>query len=372
MRQLNIIAEASIPYLRGAIEELGNVTYLPSEQFTPKSIESADWLIIRSITKCHRKLLQGSQVQLITTATIGFDHIDTEYCEEEGIHWTNAPGCNAEAVGQYFGATIALLHKEEGFDPRGLKLGIVGVGHVGKVVARYAKALGMEVLLNDPPRAKAEGDEGFISLDQIAKEADIISLHVPLTKEGAFPTYHLVQKDFIQRLEKKPILINACRGGVTDTQALLWGLDKGLIDKLIIDCWENEPNISAPLLDASWLATPHIAGFSNQGKANGARKCVEEGIDFFNLKNKVSERMYPSPLSNPYISLNPDGNKLLDALYQTLDLRKVDALLRSRIIAFEEQRRNYDYPYEPSSYFLSEREIGEESENAQIIGFKVR
>lgn len=372
MKPIHIIAETSIPYLRGVIEQLGRVTYLPSEDFTPQSISDADWLIIRSITKCHRSLLQDSQVQLITTATIGFDHIDTEYCEREGIHWVNAPGCNAEAVGQYFGASLALLHKETGFQTKGKTLGIIGVGHVGKVVERYGRALGMKILLNDPPRARKEGEAGFTSIQKIAEESDIITFHVPLTREGQDATYHLCNKELINSLKKKPILINACRGGVTDTQALLWGLEQGLIDKVIIDCWENEPMISDELLQNAWLGTPHIAGFSKQGKANGARKCVEEGIRFFKLKSDADQKMYPTPPENPLLHLHSTDNPLMDAMMQTLNLREVDTLLRSGQYDFEALRRGYNLPHEPSSYTLIQGQIGYDEEAARLIGFNIR
>lgn len=372
MRNIKIIAEASIPYLKGVIEGLGEVVYLPSEDITSERVESADWLIVRSITKCDRALLRGSQVQLITTATIGFDHIDAEYCEEEGIEWRNAPGCNAEAVGQYFGASMALLYKETGFEPKGKTLGIIGVGHVGSVVERFAKALGMNVLRNDPPRARKEGEDGFVSLQKIADEADIITLHVPLTHEGVDSTYHLCDKAFISGLKKRPILINACRGGVTDTEALLWGLEEGKVDKIIIDCWEHEPNISSDLLAKAWLGTPHIAGFSAQGKANGARVCVENGIKFFGLRSKAYEAMYPPKLADPLLSLSHSEHPLFDAIGQTLDLRAVDNLLRANKQNFEAQRRSYHYPYEPNAYEVSREEMGLYSNSAALIGFKLR
>lgn len=371
MKPIQIIAEASIPYLRGVIEQLGQVTYLPSHEFTAQNISNADWLIIRSITKCHKSLLQGSQVKLITTATIGFDHIDTKYCESEGIKWANAPGCNAEAVGQYFGASMALLHQETGFQTKGKTLGIVGVGHVGKVVERYGRALGMKVLLNDPPRERSEGPAGFTSLQKIAEDADVITFHVPLTYDGPNATYHLCNREFISQLKKKPIIINACRGAVTDTQALIRGLENNIIHKVIIDCWENEPHISDELLQKTWLGTPHIAGFSKQGKANGARKCVEEGIRFFRLNSDAAKSMYPTPPENSLLHLSPSTAPLMEALIKTLNLREVDTLLRSGLYDFEALRRSYNLPHEPSSYTLLQNQIGLDDTSAQLIGFKV-
>lgn len=372
MPTLKIIAESSIPYLRGNIEKLGDVRFLPSDEFTQENIADADWLIIRSITKCHKELLQGTKVRLITTATIGFDHIDTDYCNEAGITWANAPGCNAEAVGQYFGAAIACLYHETGFDPKSKTLGIVGVGHVGRVVERYAQALGMRVLRNDPPRAEKEGQSGFVTLETIADEADVITFHVPLTHGGNHPTFHLCDHAFISSLGKKVILMNACRGPVTDTDALLWGLGEGLLDKVIIDCWENEPDISHELLNKAWLGTPHIAGFSAQGKANGTRMCIEAGIKFFNLESNIPSLMFPSPPSETMIRLTESSHPLLDALRYTLDVRQVDAILRCKSEDFEMHRKNYFYPSEPNVYCIKNKEIGKYRDAAHLIGFQIQ
>lgn len=369
-KSIKIVAEASVPYLRGVLEELGEVEYLPSASFTPSTIQDADWLIIRSITKCTHELLRGSSVKLITSATIGFDHIDTDYCHEAGITWRNAPGCNAEAVAQYFATAIALLMRDEGFDPRGKVIGIVGVGNVGKLIARNARALGFEVLLNDPPRAEREGSEGFVTLEEIAARADVITFHTPLTKEGKYATLHLLDHHFVDALQHQPIVINACRGAVTSTEALLRGLREGRISRTIIDCWEGEPHISRPLLDATWLATPHIAGFSAQGKANGARECVMNGLKFFGLTSTHEELLYPIPLSHPRLTLRGTP-PLADALLQAFDIRQIDCNLRANTDHFEELRRNHPYPYEPSKYQLGASEIGAHAEAARSIGFEV-
>lgn len=349
----HIIAEASLPYLRGVLEELGEVTYLPSEDFTSETIRDADWLIIRSITKCTPALLEGSRVQLITTATIGFDHIDTTYCDAHGIRWYNSPGCNAGGVGQHTGALLSTLMVEQGYDLRGKTMGIIGAGHTGMYAARYAQALGMRVLLNDPPRAEREGAEGFVSLETIAQEADFIELHLPLTKEGKYPTYHLCDASFIRSLKRKPIINNSCRGPVTDTDALLMGLDEGWVDKVMIDCWEGEPNISRELLSRTFIGTPHIAGFSADGKSNGARMCVENGIRHFGLTSTRLSLMVPPPPAHPVIDLNTfpaDSHRVAKAILHTFDPRHVDSLLRTRTDHFEELRRTYDYPREPLAY----------------------
>lgn len=371
MTPLKIVAEASVPYLRGVIEQLGEVQYLPSSAFTPDAIKEADWLIVRSITKCNEALLRGSKVRLITSATIGFDHIDTAYCKRAGITWRTAPGCNAEAVAQYFATAVALLQRETSWTPQGKVLGIVGVGHVGSLVARNARALGMEVLQNDPPRAELEGSEGFVSLETIAAEADMITLHVPLERVGKYATYHLVDEPFITALRRQPILMNACRGAVTDTNALLQGVARKKVSRLMIDCWEGEPLISQDLLRATYLATPHIAGFSAQGKANGARRSVEQGIEFFGLKPLDRTLMTPPPLEHSLLSLQGEEDPLTEALLSIFDIRGVDATLRKSEKGFETLRKEYIYPYEPSQYQLLANELGNRVETAKAIGFEV-
>ena len=241
--KMKIIADNTVPYLKGILEPIADVSYLDSKEFTPTNIKDADALIVRSIDKCTRELLEGSRVRLITTATIGYDHIDIHYCEKTGITWKNAPGCNAASVGQYVLSSLVAVALRKGERLAGKTIGIVGVGHVGSIVEMLCEAMGMRVLRNDPPRAEQEGEDGFVSLDTIAKEADIITLHVPLTKEGRFATRHLADHAFFDRLERKPWFINSCRGAVHDTQALLQAKRTGKVSELIIDCWENEPDI---------------------------------------------------------------------------------------------------------------------------------
>lgn len=370
MKRIKIIAEASVPYLRGVLEELGEVQYLPSEDFTPETIREADWLIVRSITRCDRALLEGSRVRLITSATIGYDHIDVDYCAEAGITWFNAPGCNAEAVGQYFGAMITMMVLNGRFEPRDKVLGIVGVGHVGRVIERYARALGMKVLRNDPPRAELEGDRDFVSLERLAKEADMITFHTPLTRSGKYATVGLLNDDFVSQLKRSPIIVNACRGAVTETNALIKGLENGKISDVVIDCWENEPNVSKELLKRAYLATPHIAGFSAQGKANGARISVQHGLDYFGLESSKISSMCPPSLEEPMMRLY-SPIPLFEALLKSLDLRKADASMRNWGFLFEQLRREYVYPYEPSAYRVLRSDIGAWAEAAEMIGFNI-
>ena len=280
---MKIVADNTVPYLKGIAEPIAEVKYLTSKEFTPENVQDADALIVRSIDKCTRELLEGSRVKLITSATIGFDHIDTRYCGEAGIAWKNSPGCNAVSVAQYVLAGLITIALRKGEALQGKTIGIVGVGHVGKEVEKLCTAYGMNVLRNDPPRAEAEGENGFVSLDTIAEQADIVTFHTPLTKEGRFATRHLAGEDFFCKLQRTPWFINASRGAVHDTDALLRARREGKIGELILDCWENEPDISTDLLSRAAIATPHIAGYSHDGKVRATQMIVDALTTFFYL-----------------------------------------------------------------------------------------
>lgn len=348
---MKIVADNTVPYLKGILEPIADVAYLNSKEFTPTNIQDADALIVRSIDKCTRELLEGSRVRLITTATIGYDHIDTHYCEEVGIAWKNAPGCNAASVGQYVLSSLVTLALRLGESLQGKTIGIVGVGHVGRIVERLCTAMGMHVLRNDPPRAELEGEEGFVSLDTIAREADIITLHVPLSKEGRFATRHLANEAFFNKLERKPWFINSCRGAVHDTKSLLQAKQTGKVSELVIDCWENEPDIDRELLAKAALATPHIAGFSADGKANGTRMCLENIERYFNIKiEKIQEVVPPAP-SDPIIDLRHfDEHRMEEAILRSFNPQIIDKSLREAPDRFERFRAQYDHPREFAAY----------------------
>ena len=281
---MKVIVDNKIPYIAGEIEKIADkVVYLPGDAFTKEEVKEADALVVRTRTHCNRDLLEGSQVKFIVTATIGFDHIDTEYCHEAGISWTNCPGCNAGSVEQYIHSVFLLLKREKGLKLEETTLGIVGVGHVGSRVKRMAESLGMKVLLNDPPRAD-KGEKGFVDLRTIASESDVITFHTPLIKEGIYRTYHLVDKDFLFSLKRNPVIINSSRGEVVDTASLLIALSAGKVKDAVIDTWEYEPVISRELMEVAFLATPHIAGYSADGKANATRMSLEALARFFGVE----------------------------------------------------------------------------------------
>lgn len=281
---MKILADAHIPYLKGVAEQLGEVEYLPGNEFTKEAIKEKDALIVRTVTRFDEKILKGSNVKLICSATIGYDHIDTEYCDSNNIAWRTAPGCNARSVEQYVTASLMRMAQKHKFDLCDKTIGVVGVGNVGKEVVRVCSLLGMKVLLNDPLRQKSEGDVGFVDLATIQKEADIITFHTPLTKEGKYATYHLADASFFSNLAKRPIVVNSSRGAVVDNEALKVALKRGEVLGAVIDTWENEPNIDIELLRMVDIATPHIAGYSADGKWNATKMSLQNINSFFDLK----------------------------------------------------------------------------------------
>ena len=339
---MKVIVDDKIPYIREALTALvDEPIFLPAPKIDKAQVKDADALIVRTRTQCNEDLLKGSKVKFIATATIGYDHIDTDYCEKSGIAWTNAPGCNASSVAQYVHACLLLLQREKEFSLKGKFIGIVGVGNVGRRVAKVAELLGMKVLLNDPPRQAVEGDEGFASLQQIAEVCDVITFHTPLNKVGEYKTFHLADEAFFQQLKKKPILINTSRGEVVDTQALSDALNKGLITDAIIDVWEGEPDIDTTLLYKVFVGTPHIAGYSADGKANATRMSLDALCRHFNIKGDYQ--------INPPIPA--DGQEEADYL-QIYNPMADSLALKKHPEQFEQQRGNYPIRREPDAYGL--------------------
>ncbi len=264
---MRIVVDSHIPHIQGLIEPFANVEYLEPVDITTSAVREADALIVRTRTRCNAALLDGSRVKFIGSATIGTDHIDLDYCSSHGITVHNAPGCNAPAVAQWVFCAIAAWMRHRNIAvPDGLTLGIVGVGHIGSIVARWGRQLGFNVLLNDPPRENRDDsfDDIFSPLDELQRQCDIITFHTPLTRDGQWPTWHLCDEHFLEGLTRCRLILDAARGPIADNAALLqWHGDIGL------DCWENEPYISLALLEKAIVATPHIAGYSAEGKQRG-------------------------------------------------------------------------------------------------------
>ena len=245
---MKIIIDDKIPFIKGVLEPYAEVVYLPGSMFAHGNVFDADALIIRTRTKCDEALLKGSSVKFIATATIGYDQIDTAWCEANGIAWTNAPGCNSGSVCQYMSSVLATLSSHFGFSFEDVTLGVVGVGNVGSKVAQLGWNLGMKVLLNDPPQAREKGFAQFVPLDEILNMSDIITLHVPLNNSGSDKTFHLFDASTFRCMPRRSILINSSRGEVVDNDALKNALKTKTIGASVLDVWENEPDIDPELL----------------------------------------------------------------------------------------------------------------------------
>lgn len=333
-KKMKVIVDNKIPYIKGNIEKIADeVVYLPGHAFTKEEVKDADALIVRTRTLCNAELLEGSSVKFIATATIGFDHIDVDYCREAGIVWTNCPGCNAGSVEQYVHASLLLLKHHKGLDLKKAVLGIVGVGHVGKRVQRMAEALGMRVLLNDPPREDS-GEPGFVSLQTIAEESDVITFHTPLNREGKYKTFHLADAGFFSGLKRTPSIINSSRGEVVDASALLDALEEGKVKDAVIDTWEGEPDISLELLRKVFIGTPHIAGYSADGKANATRMSLEALCRYFGKTAEFS--IIPPAL--PLKTYSDDAEKAYLEVYNPME---DSARLKENPEKFEWFRGNY-------------------------------
>lgn len=341
---INVVVDDKIPYIREALSLMGcEARYVAGGKMSPDIVRDADALIVRTRTQCNAALLEGSRVQFIATATIGYDHIDPAYCAKRGIRWTNAPGCNAASVRQYVQSVLLLLQKEQGLSLAESTLGVVGVGHVGTLVAEMAHSWGMRVLCCDPPRAE-RGEEGFVSMDVIAREADVITLHTPLTYEGPYATFHLADEVFFNSLHRKPYFINTSRGETTDTHALLQALDKGQIAQCCIDVWEHEPDINLDLLAHCYLGTPHIAGYSADGKANATRMSLEALSRHFVL-GAVPEILPPPPPSRTILA-----DSRAEALLGIYDPRVDSQALKASPELFEYLRGHYPLRREEQAY----------------------
>ncbi len=353
---MKIIADDKIPFLRGVLEPYAGVVYLPGSRIDRAAVHDADALIIRTRTRVDRDLLEGSRVQFIATATIGYDHLDTRYLEEAGIAWTNAPGCNSGSVMQYIAAALSHLAEKRGLSFGKTTLGIVGAGHVGSKVARMAELLGLEVLLNDPPRRRREGDGGFISLPRLLEDSDIVTLHVPLNKEGEDKTLGMVDEFFVSRMKPGAILINSSRGPVVADAVVKEALRNGHLGGAVLDVWNNEPQIDRELMALADLATPHIAGYSVDGKANGTAMSVQALARHFGWP---LSQWFPGelpPPKQPVIRLDTvkkgEEELLRQAILHTYPIEQDDRALRQAPESFEELRGNYPVRREFQNYTI--------------------
>lgn len=342
MKRPTVIIERFIPDVPDEIAEAFDVVRLAPEQITAEAVAKAQALIVRTRTRCNQALLGGSDVEFVATATIGTDHIDAAWTAAHGIETVSAPGCNAPAVAQYVYASLLRVSP----NLRGKVIGIVGVGHVGSIVAATASRLGLRPLLCDPPRARREGSDGFVSLDRIASEADIVTFHVPHTTTGDDATHHIADSRFFGALRRRPIVINSARGPIVDTPALIAAIKQSRVRDAIIDCWEGEPDINRELLGLAAIATPHIAGYSIEGKHRATYATLSALYRHFGLTAPASlEALMPKVDTNAH---QIDGDQLAAQVLRDYNPEVDAASLRSAPTTFEQLRNGYHLRRETS------------------------
>lgn len=326
---MKVIIDSAIPFIFGVLEPFAEVVYAQGDAFTPQMVADADALIIRTRTRCNSELLAGSKVKFIATATIGFDHIDTEFCNAHGITVARAAGCNARGVLQWVAAVLVDICRREGCEPTDRTLGIVGVGNVGSLIKEYAERWGFKLLCCDPPRKEREGLSDFISLQELIPQVDILTLHTPLDST----TRGMITPSVLAPLRCGATVINASRGEVAQTEALLR-------DEMscAIDVWEHEPNIDARLLSKAFVTTPHIAGYSLQGKANATAMVIAALARHFDLP---LTDWYPEGITKT-IPKDIDWPTLVATIDNYCDLAAESAPLKSGL-DFETLRNNYNY-----------------------------
>ena len=346
-----IVADENIPLIEEFFADFGEIRRFPGRQISRADVLDADILLVRSVTKVDRDLLEGSAVRFVGTCTIGTDHLALEYFQRAGIQWSSAPGCNARGVVDYVLGSLLTLAEIEGADLTQRTYGVVGVGEVGGRLVQVLRSLGFNVLLCDPPRQADEGGD-YVSLEQIIEQCDVISLHTPLDKTGSDPTWHLLDRERLNQLKPGTWLINASRGAVVDNAALREVLTRREDLQAVLDVWEGEPQVDVELADLCVLATPHIAGYSLDGKQRGTAQIYQALCDYLGHLPQVKlADLLPAPwLAKVELSADSDPAWAMAMLCRGVyDPRRDDADFRRSLtgsveeqkLAFDGLRKNY-------------------------------
>lgn len=374
---MQIIADENIPHVAAAFANLGNVKTLAGRNMDNSDLIDCECLLVRSVTRVNQELLRNTPVRFVASATIGTDHIDLDYLDSKQIGFANAPGCNAESASEYVINALFALADSRDFDPFALKAGIIGCGNVGSRVKEKLDILGIETLINDPP-LQQDGTRQFeyVSLDQILNECNFITLHVPLTRDGKYPTHHLFNANRLDQIKKGAILFNAARGPVIDNTALLTLLEQRRDLTVFLDTWEGEPSINHQLLRSVDLATPHIAGYSVEGKLRGTQMISDAAHQFFGQQAswRMTEHL-PRPEAIQLTGSAPPLQELLKAHYDVFaDHQHLTALADlnpgQSANQFDVLRKQYPKRYEYNHYQV--RNIADKKTASRIgrLGFQ--
>lgn len=340
MKNIKIVVDKAVPFIKGVFEPYAKVAYIEGKDISPENIKEADALIVRTRTLCNAELLEGSSVKIIATATIGVDHIDLEWCDKKGIMVSNAAGCNSGGVMQYVFSALYGTAARKAINLSDKTIGIIGVGNVGRRVEKMARYIGFNVLKNDPPREAVEGSFEFCGLEHLLSNSDIVTLHVPLNEE----TYKMAGADFFSSMKKGAIFINTSRGDIVDENALIKAVPN--LGPVIIDTWKNEPDINKKLMDLAYIATPHIAGYSYQGKQNGTASAVRAIARFFGLTALYDFFPKTNLPENEAVKLDLRGlnqGEIAAVLQYNYPIFTDDFMFRLEPESFDRLRSEYNY-----------------------------
>ena len=382
---MNIVCAESVMAAEAAFKTIGNCVILPDNKIDNSSLLDADALIIRSKTKVDKRLLQGSNVRFVGSATAGKDHIDTRWLEENKITWSVASGCNANSVSEYVITSLLHLAKKNSFKLKNKTIGIIGCGNVGRAVIKKSHVLGMKVLQNDPIRATEEKDFPHIPLESMLPECDIVTIHTPLTKNVAWPTENLANYEFFENLKPGAIFINTSRGEVCNYNVWLQSQNQRHLSGSVIDVWECEPNLNADHIKTSSISTAHIAGHSAEGKLNGTFDCLDALCNAFEIEKKWDDNSELNEFDPPNIKLDFKNFRNEETLITHITelcypIEKDDKQLRStidlddieRAICFERIRKNYPLRREFNAFQLNIKNIPDHAEHTlSQLGFKI-
>ncbi|MDR3235559.1 MAG: 4-phosphoerythronate dehydrogenase [Prevotellaceae bacterium] len=363
---MNIIVDNKIPFLQDALTKYGQALYVKGDEISADHAAQADVLLVRTRTCCNAGLLENSAVKFIGTTTIGTDHIDLDYCRRKGIVVANAAGCNAPAVMQHVITALLTLAVKKKVALQSLTLGIVGVGNVGKRVAAAAKALGMTALLNDPPREMREGSAQFTPLHELLHRSDVVTLHLPLQHD----THNFADVSFFRALKEGAWFINTSRGEVVNEKDLVQYANK--LDALALDVWRSEPHFDVNLLKYATIATPHIAGYSLQGKRKASQMVLEALAQWCDDTDPIPELI---DHTSPPPVIVPEGATVQEQLYaavqKTYPIMEMDAQMRQHPADFEALRNNYPLRNDFTAHTVASADNPALSEILKILGFRV-
>jgi erythronate-4-phosphate dehydrogenase len=364
---MKIIVDENIAYAKESFGKIGDVKLMHGREISNSDLQDVDALIIRSITKVDEKLLNNSKIKFVGTATIGTDHVDKDYLQQNGITFADAKGCNANAVVEYVFFAISKWVLENNKRYSDLKLGVVGVGEIGSKVVKCAQLLGMRVLQNDPPRERIEKAAEFVNLDEIL-ESDIITIHTPLTYKGVDATFHLFNEHNLKKIKNNCLFINAARGEIVDNTVLIKELENNNFS-VVLDVWENEPEINLSLLKKVLIATPHVAGYSTEGKVNGTKMIYDSLCNYFKIKKEWFPFL-PKPQNNiiKANSFNSIEELIQKIFIQIYDINEDSNITKNKLLAdkelagktFDSLRKNYPLRREFFNYKIKALKTNEQ------------